>query len=103
MKVKEDDDNTENAPQSLNVNEGQMFQNSTCNLVEKWTSSPKHYTEDTLLSAMETAGQRDVASMPDSVELSENEELVVNEIEKTSHQYNSKIQPLKIYSTVLLT
>jgi DNA topoisomerase-3 len=41
---------------TLNVTEGQAFENCGCRIAEHWTSPPKHYTEDTLLSAMETAG-----------------------------------------------
>ena len=44
---------------ALSVNEGQSFSNPACNIAEGWTSPPKHYTEDTLLSAMETAGNGD--------------------------------------------
>ncbi|MDR2532340.1 MAG: DNA topoisomerase 3 [Oscillospiraceae bacterium] len=44
-----------------NIAEGQVFENPVCNIEEKWTSPPKHFTEDTLLSSMQRAGQRDAA------------------------------------------
>lgn len=40
---------------SANLTQGQQF-TATTSLREGFTSPPKHYTEDTLLSAMETAG-----------------------------------------------
>ena len=46
--------------QPLTVSEGQTFENVICNITEHWTSPPKHYTEDTLLSAMERAGADEV-------------------------------------------
>ncbi len=39
-----------------NLSENQSFDNIKASIVEHWTSPPKPYTEDTLLSAMETAG-----------------------------------------------
>ena len=45
--------------------EGQTFQNVTVTICERFTSPPKPYTEDTLLSAMETAGKED---MPEDAE-----------------------------------
>lgn len=47
------------------LNEGQTFETVTASLREGKTSPPKHYTEDTLLSAMETAGAED---MPEDAE-----------------------------------
>ena len=44
------------------LQEGQTFEAVSASLREGKTSPPKHYTEDTLLSAMETAGAED---MPD--------------------------------------
>lgn len=38
------------------LTEGQTFTNVSASKSEHWTSPPKHYTEDTLLSAMERAG-----------------------------------------------
>ena len=45
--------------------EGQRFQDVKVTICERFTSPPKPYTEDTLLSAMETAGKED---MPDDAE-----------------------------------
>lgn len=45
--------------------EGQTFEAVSASLREGKTSPPKHYTEDTLLSAMETAGAED---MPEDAE-----------------------------------
>lgn len=42
------------------LKEGQTFETVSASLREGKTSPPKHYTEDTLLSAMETAGAEDV-------------------------------------------
>ena len=47
------------------LQEGQTFETVSASLREGKTSPPKHYTEDTLLSAMETAGAED---MPDDAE-----------------------------------
>ena len=47
------------------LKEGQTFEAVSASLREGKTSPPKHYTEDTLLSAMETAGAED---MPDDAE-----------------------------------
>lgn len=45
--------------------EGQVFEPVTASVTEHFTSPPKPYTEDTLLSAMENAGKED---MPDDAE-----------------------------------
>ena len=45
--------------------EGQAFENVESSITEHFTSPPKPYTEDTLLSAMENAGKED---MPDEAE-----------------------------------
>ena len=45
--------------------EGQTFRDVTVTICERFTSPPKPYTEDTLLSAMETAGKED---MPEDAE-----------------------------------
>ncbi len=45
--------------------EGQTFENVEAAITEHFTSPPKPYTEDTLLSAMENAGKED---MPDDAE-----------------------------------
>ena len=47
------------------LKEGQTFETVSASLREGKTSPPKHYTEDTLLSAMETAGAKD---MPEDAE-----------------------------------
>lgn len=47
------------------ISEGQTFQPVTASFKEGKTTPPKHFTEDTLLSAMETAGAED---MPDDAE-----------------------------------
>ena len=47
------------------LKEGQTFETVSASLREGKTSPPKHYTEDTLLSAMETAGAEDI---PDDAE-----------------------------------
>ena len=47
------------------LNEGQTFSASELSVKEGKTTPPKHYTEDTILSAMETAGEKD---MPDDAE-----------------------------------
>ena len=56
----------ENEDSALPVlKEGQTFETVSASLREGKTSPPKHYTEDTLLSAMETAGAED---MPEDAE-----------------------------------
>lgn len=47
------------------LSEGQIFDNLATFVAEHYTTPPKHYTEDTLLSAMESAGKED---MPDEAE-----------------------------------
>ena len=49
-----DDDEKEDI--SLSVSEGQTINNAAAEISEHYTQPPKHYTEDTLLSAMERAG-----------------------------------------------
>lgn len=59
-------EHSENEDAALPVlKEGQTFETVSASLREGKTSPPKHYTEDTLLSAMETAGAED---MPDDAE-----------------------------------
>lgn len=50
-----------NAPEKSlpELAEGQIFENVSASTAEHWTSPPKPFTEDTLLSAMETAGNKD--------------------------------------------
>ena len=52
---KESNEDAVTAALSANLSEGQQFTAET-SIREGFTSPPKHYTEDTLLSAMETAG-----------------------------------------------
>lgn len=60
------EDDKEDAPKSLPVvAEGQTFEVITASVKEGKTTPPKHFTEDTLLSAMETAGAED---MPEDAE-----------------------------------
>lgn len=47
------------------LSEGQLLPVSSCEVKEGKTTPPKHFTEDTLLSAMETAGKED---MPEDAE-----------------------------------
>ena len=47
------------------ITEGQVFEDMAASVTEHFTSPPKPYTEDTLLSAMERAGAED---MPDDAE-----------------------------------
>lgn len=47
------------------LTEGQVFESVAASVTEHFTSPPKPYTEDTLLSAMENAGKED---MPDETE-----------------------------------
>ena len=47
------------------LSEGQLLSVSSCAVKEGKTTPPKHFTEDTLLSAMETAGKED---MPEDAE-----------------------------------
>lgn len=47
------------------ITEGQVFEDVAASITEHFTSPPKPYTEDTLLSAMERAGAED---MPDDAE-----------------------------------
>ena len=47
------------------LSEGQLLSVSSCAVKEGRTTPPKHFTEDTLLSAMETAGKED---MPETAE-----------------------------------
>jgi len=39
--------------------ENQVFENVNASISEHWSNPPKHFTEDTLLSAMEVAGNKD--------------------------------------------
>ena len=58
----EDDEDSGDLPE---LSKGQVFDSLTAIVKEGATTPPKHYTEDTLLSAMENAGAED---MPDDAE-----------------------------------
>ena len=54
------DKEEESQEQTLPIlSEGQIFNNASAKASEHWTTPPKPYTEDTLLSAMEHAGNED--------------------------------------------
>ncbi len=58
LKKKSEDDEPEEQEQTLpELQQGMKFTNVTAEKAEHWTSPPRSYTEDTLLSAMEHAGQ----------------------------------------------
>jgi len=57
--------NKDKSQQLPDLSEGQLLQPSKAEVKEGETKPPKHYTEDTLLSSMETAGARD---MPEDAE-----------------------------------
>ena len=63
LKEKPEDEDAEGVLPSLT--EGQAFEPVAASVTEHFTSPPKPYTEDTLLSAMENAGKED---MPDEAE-----------------------------------
>ena len=58
--LKEKSDNEDTAGDFPDFTEGQTFQNVPVTICERFTAPPKPYTEDTLLSAMETAGKEDI-------------------------------------------
>ena len=64
LKAKPDEDGAEEAALP-ELYEGQAFDNPAASVSEHDTTPPKPYTEDTLLSAMESAGKED---MPDDAE-----------------------------------
>ena len=63
LKEKPEDEGAEGVLPALT--EGQVFDPVSASVTEHFTSPPKPYTEDTLLSAMENAGKED---MPDEAE-----------------------------------
>ena len=63
LKEKPEDEDDEGVLPALT--EGQVFEPVSASVTEHFTSPPKPYTEDTLLSAMENAGKED---MPDEAE-----------------------------------
>lgn len=57
IKAKDEDETLTQIDTKLpELDEGQTFENVTCEKSEHWTTPPKPFTEDTLLSAMEHAG-----------------------------------------------
>ena len=52
-------ENEDGGDPPINFTEGQTFSDIKPELCEKYTAPPKPYTEDTLLSAMETAGAKE--------------------------------------------
>ena len=59
------EDESEDTARLPELREGQRFANISASVREGKTNPPKHYTEDSLLAAMETAG---VDEMPDDAE-----------------------------------
>lgn len=59
LRNKNTDDEKNDTKSLPPISEGQTFENVSAEKAEHWTSPPKTYTEDTLLSAMEHAGQED--------------------------------------------
>ena len=58
LKEKPEDEDAEGV--LLALTEGQVFESVAASVTEHFTSPPKPYTEDTLLSAMENAGKEDI-------------------------------------------
>ncbi|MBM6829647.1 DNA topoisomerase 3 [Anaerotignum lactatifermentans] len=58
LKEKPEDEDSESVLPALT--EGQVFEPVAASVTEHFTSPPKPYTEDTLLSAMENAGKEDI-------------------------------------------
>lgn len=58
LKEKPEDEDAESVLPALT--EGQVFEPVSASVTEHFTSPPKPYTEDTLLSAMENAGKEDI-------------------------------------------
>ncbi len=56
----EEDEETEEAKSLPELAVGDHFECASSNLIEHETTPPRHYTEDTLLSAMETAGNEEL-------------------------------------------
>ena len=59
--LKDTDADTEGGGALPPIAEGQTFENAAAAVTEHYTRPPKHYTEDTLLAAMENAGAEDIA------------------------------------------
>ena len=64
LKAKPDEDSAEDVALP-ELSEGQIFEAATASVSEHYTTPPKPYTEDSLLSAMENAGKED---MPEDAE-----------------------------------
>ncbi len=58
--LKEKPEDTESGGVLPDFTEGQTFEDVAASVTEHFTSPPKPYTEDTLLSAMENAGKEDI-------------------------------------------
>lgn len=58
--LKEKPEDTESGGVLPDFTEGQAFEDVAASITEHFTSPPKPYTEDTLLSAMENAGKEDI-------------------------------------------
>jgi DNA topoisomerase-3 len=65
LKTEKTDDADDDAKELPGIENGQLFSPVSASVKESFTQPPKRYTEDTLLSAMETAG---AADMPDDAE-----------------------------------
>ena len=63
--TKSNEENADNANALPSLEEGQSFKFTAPSIKEGKTTPPKHYTEDTLLSAMEVAGAKE---MPEDAE-----------------------------------
>lgn len=60
LKGEDTEDKTDTPEKSLpELTDGQKFENVSASTAEHWTSPPKPFTEDTLLSVMETAGNKE--------------------------------------------
>jgi DNA topoisomerase-3 len=60
LKNKPEEDTEEDGSALPDITEGQVFSSVTASVKEGKTSPPRRYTEDTLLSAMETAGAEEM-------------------------------------------
>jgi DNA topoisomerase-3 len=66
LKTQDDADKNQKKLQRLNVDEGKVIEYPEKLIAEHQTSPPNQYTEDTLLSAMETAGNKDYVEGSDT-------------------------------------
>lgn len=68
LKGGDTEEKTDSSEKSLpELTDGQIFENVSASTAEHWTSPPKPFTEDTLLSAMETAGNKDYDENSDAL------------------------------------